>query len=573
MAEAMVEGMEGDAGALSGSGNAAKSFKKGFGSDLFEGLNNLNLIRQVGLMASVSASVGLGFAIVLWANGHDYRPLYSSMSSLESGEIIQILDDNDFVYKMDMKSGVLLVAEENILEARMKLAAAEITGEQATGFELLDQEQPMGTSQFMERTRYRRSLEGELAKTIISINSIKSARVHLAIPKQSVFVRDDRPPRASVFIDIYPGRPVKSGQIKAISNLVASSIPELMPKDVTIVDQKGNLLSVKDENQELLVANQHIAYTNKIEEELLDRIHVILEPVVGIGNFKAEISADVDFTQVEQTDETFNPDLPAVRSEETLEEYQGTNAAAGGVPGALTNQPPGIGRAPEQITGRQENTADPVGNRTVQSARNYELDRSISYTKFQTGNIKRLTVAVVVNDIQSVDAESGKIVYTPLDQNQIERMELLVRNVVGFSAIRGDRVNVINSRFIATDIESVEIPFYETGLFSSGLKYIGGFLLFAVIILGLVRPVFKSLVEGGRRTREQFEARELAELEGGDDLDSLSDDSVTLTGGESLLLPSPEEGYEQQLNAIKGLIAEDSGRVAQVIKKWISEGA
>lgn len=566
----------GGSGALMGDlpaadSHMARSFKKGFGSDLFEGFNNLNLIRQVSLMTSFSASVAIGFAIVLWMNGHEYRPLYSSMTTLESGEVIQILEDNDLLYKMDSKSGVLMVAAEDIHTARLKLAAAEITGDTATGFELLDQEQPIGTSQFMEQTRYRRSLEGELAKTISAINAIKSARVHLAIPKQSVFVRDARTPRASVFIDVYPGRPVKQAQIRAIANLVASSIPELMPKEVTIVDQKGNLLSVKEENPELLLADQHLEYTKKIEKELLDRIHVILEPVVGIGNFKAEISADVDFTQVEQTDEVYNPDLPAIRSEETLEEYQGRNGAATGVPGALTNQPPGTGRAPEQLGGGGADGTDAFGNRTIQTAKNYELDRTISYTRHQVGNIKRLTVAVVVNDIISKDPETGEKIYTAIEQEQIDRLALLVRNVIGFSAMRGDSVHVINSRFVSTEIEEVEVPFYETDIFMLSLKYGLGFLLILVIILGLLRPVYKSLVEGGRRTREEFEARELAELEGGDDMDTLSDDSVTLTGGESLLLPSPEEGYEQQLNAVKGLIAEDSGRVAQVVKKWIAE--
>ncbi len=538
-------------------------------SDLFEGFNNLNLIRQVSLMTSLAASVAIGFAVVLWSAGDEYRPLYSSLSNLESGEVIQILEDNEIKYKVDDKSGVLLVAADEIHQARIKLAAAEITGDKGTGFELLDQEQPIGTSQFMEQTRYRRGLEGELARTITSINAVKSARVHLAIPKQSVFVRDARKPRASVFVELYPGRPINQLQIKAIANLVASAIPELEPKEVTIVDQKGDLLTVKDENPQLLLAGQHLEYTKKIEDELLERIHAILEPVVGADNFKAEISADIDFTEVEQTDETYNPDLPAVRSEESLEEFQGKDGRAAGVPGALSNQPPNIGRAPETAgAGVAGQTAD--GNHTVQTAKNYELDRTISYTKHQIGNVKRLTVAVVVNDVVSAD-DKGEEVFTAWNDAELERLELLVRNVVGFSAMRGDSVNVINSRFVATDYVEEKIPFYETDWFKEYLKWTLGLIFLIILILGLARPIFKTLVSSGRNIREDQEARELAELEGDSDLDMLSEDSVTLTGGESLLLPSPEEGYEQQLNAIKGLIAEDSGRVAQVIKKWIAE--
>ncbi len=546
--------------------SSGQKTKKSRAGDLFEGFNNLNLIRQVSLMTSLAASVAIGFAVVLWSAGDEFKPLYTNLSSLESGEVIQILEDNNLDYKIDERTGVLLVAADDVYQARLKLAEAEVTGDKASGFELLDQEQPLGTSQFMEHTRYRRGLEGELSRTISAINAVKSARVHLAIPKQSVFVRDARKPRASVFVEVYPGRPIKQEQIKAIANLVASSIPELMPKEVTIVDQKGNLLTVKDENPELLLADQHLEYTKKIEEELLDRIHAILEPVVGIGNFKAEIAADIDFTQVEQTDEIYNPDLPAVRSEETLEEFQGSEADATGVPGALTNQPPSIGRTTETPGVNR----DPKNNHMIQSAKNYELDRTISYTKHQVGNIKRLTVAVVVNDIVSKN-EAGEETLTPWSAEELERLELLVRNVVGFSAMRGDSVNVINSTFIASDFDAEEIPFHQQAWFWDLVKIISGVIIVLALVLGLARPVFKSLVAGGRKIREDEEARELAELEGDGELDMLSEDSVTLTGGESLLLPSPEEGYEQQLNAVKGLIAEDSGRVAQVVKKWIAE--
>ena len=211
-------------------------------SDLVEGFNNLNLLRQAGLMVALAASVAIGFAVVLWTQGEDYRPLYAGLDRLDSSEVIEILEANHINFKVDTRSGALLVASSEIHDARIKLAEVGLPSDSSVGFELLDKEQPLGTSQFMETTRYRRGLEGELARTITSINSVRSSRVHLAIPKNSVFVRDARQPRASVFVELYPGRGIKPDQVRAISNLVASSIPELALKNVTIVDQKGNLL-------------------------------------------------------------------------------------------------------------------------------------------------------------------------------------------------------------------------------------------------------------------------------------------------------------------------------------------
>ncbi|MEC8429209.1 MAG: flagellar basal-body MS-ring/collar protein FliF, partial [Pseudomonadota bacterium] len=212
-------------------------------SDLVEGFNNLNILRQAGLMVGLAASVAIGFAVVLWTQGEDYRPLYGSLDRLDSAEVVGILEQYDIKFKVDGGTGALLVAADDVHKARLKLAEAGVPGENSVGFELLDKEQPLGTSQFMETARFRRGLEGELARTITSINTVRSARVHLAIPKRSVFVRDPRRPSASVFVELYPGRGIRPQQVKAIANLVASSIPELLLEDVTVVDQKGNLLS------------------------------------------------------------------------------------------------------------------------------------------------------------------------------------------------------------------------------------------------------------------------------------------------------------------------------------------
>ncbi len=543
-------------------------------SDLFEGFNSLNLIRQAGLMVGLAASVAIGFAVVLWTQGEDYRPLYGSLDRLDSAEVVEILETNEIPFKIDGASGAMLVAADDIHRARLKLAEVGLPGDKSVGFELLDQEQPLGTSQFMEGARFRRSLEGELARTITSINSVRSARVHLAIPTRSVFVRDPRRPTASVFVELFPGRVIKPEQVKAIANLVASSIPELLLENVTVVDQKGNLLSTGEETQEMVAANRQHQYTRKLENDIIQRINRILEPVVGGNNFKAEVSADVDFTEVEQAEEIYNPELAAVRSEQTLEEARTGNSAMAGIPGALSNQPPATGEVPEQVgeAGTVE-TRVPQNSRK-QATRNYELDRTVSYTKHQTGKVSRLSVAVVVDDRQRLDPQTGQEVREPWSESELDRLATLVRDAVGYSAVRGDSVNVLNSPFVEREEQVIEpIPFWQLPWFLQLAKQLAGLLIILALVVGLLRPVLKSLTRNGAKNREEERDRELAVLEssGLNNFEGLSDETVTLTGGEALALPSPEESYEQQLNAIKGLVAEDPGRVAQVIKRWVNE--
>lgn len=544
------------------------------GNNLIEGFNNLNLIRQAGLMVGLAASVAIGFAVVLWTQSEDYRPLYGSLDRLDSSEVAQILEHNEIEYKVDPSTSALLVAADQLHKARLKLAEAGIPGESSAGFELLDQEQPLGTSQFMEGARYQRSLEGELARTITSINSVRTTRVHLAIPKQSVFVRNARKPSASVFLELYPGRTLKPQQVKAIANLVASSIPELMLEDVTVVDQKGNLLSTGDEMLALAEAARQREYTREMESDLITRINSILNPIVGDGNYRAEVSADVDFTEIEQADEIYNPDIGAVRSEQTLDEQRIGSETIAGIPGALTNQPPGDAAAPEQAEPEGGSETAPPSNTRKQATRNFELDRTVSYTKHQIGQLKRLSVAVVLDDKTTLNAETGEVVRTPWTAEELERLTILVRDSIGFSAARGDSVNILNSPFTGVrEVENYEIPIWQQAWFQNLFKQVMGLLIIVALLLGLLRPVLKSLAASGLRVKQEEEAKELAALEasGLSGFDGLSDEAVTLSGGDALALPSPEESYEQQLNAIRGMIAEDAGRVALVIKGWINE--
>jgi flagellar M-ring protein FliF len=553
-------------------------------SKVLEGLSSLNLFRQIGLLIGLAASVAIGVAVVLWSREGDYRPLYGSLERIDSSAVFDVLDSNQIKYRIDSGTGALLVEADKIHMARLKLADAGIPGQKTMGFELLDREQPLGTSQFMEGARYRRSLEGELARTIASITNVRGARVHLAIPKESVFVRDVRPASASVFVELFPGAALAPAQVKSIVNLVASSIPQLQAENVTVVDQKGNLLSqMVLEDPELAQANRQLEYTHRIERRLLERVNSILEPLLGSDRFRAEIAVDVDFTAIEQADEIFNPDLPALRSEQRLAESRG-ETLAGGVPGALSNQPPADGVAPEQAAPQGTGpTAAPAagapaaasGRSREQYVRNFELDRTLSYTRHQVGKLRRLTVAVAVDNRMVPGPDGGEPVSTPWTAEELERMAILVRNAVGFDPARGDIVNVVNSAFVApavqADAAAIEtVPWWRQQWLLDLARQGAGLLVVLILVFAVLRPVMRSLSQVSREPNPAG-AGELGVL-GPSDLgfDVGGDEKVTLSGGDSLMLPGPGDAYEQQITAIKGMIAEDPGRVAQVVKKWVA---
>ncbi|EIK53939.1 flagellar MS-ring protein [Stutzerimonas stutzeri TS44] len=579
---------------------AVEAKKPLLGLSFLENLSEMSMLRQIGLLVGLAASVAIGFAVVLWSQQPDYRPLLGSLAGMDANQVMETLAAADIAYTVEPNSGALLVKADDLARARLKLAGAGIApADSNIGFEILDKEQGLGTSQFMEATRYRRGLEGELARTVSSLNNVKGARVHLAIPKSSVFVRDERKPSASVLVELYPGRSLEPSQVMAIINLVATSVPELSKSQITVVDQKGNLLSDQQELSELTMAGKQFDYSRRMEGLYTQRVHNILQPVLGSGRYKAEVSADVDFSAVESTSETFNPDQPALRSEQSVNEQRQSSLPPQGVPGALSNQPPGPASAPEQA--RQQAAAagavapgqplldangqqimDPAtgqpmlapypSDKREQATRNYELDRSISYTKLQQGRLRRLSVAVVVDD-QVMTNAAGEVTRTPWTADDLARFTRLVQDAVGFDASRGDSVSVINTAFVADSFDDavVDIPFYSQPWFWDVVKQVLGVLFILVLVFGVLRPVLNNLTHAGKGKELQNIGDgdvELGDMDGVDG--ALANDRVSLSGPQNILLPSPSEGYEAQLNAIKNLVAEDPGRVAQVVKEWIN---
>lgn len=556
-----------------GAGMLKKSFP---GLSFLDNLSEMTMLRQIGLLVGLAASVAIGFAVVLWSQQPDYKPLYGSLNGVDANRVVEALTAADIPYKVEPNSGALLVKADDLGRARMKVASAGVAPtDNNVGFEILDKEQALGTSQFMEATNYRRGLEGELARTVSSLNNVKAARVHLAIPKSSVFVRDDRKPSASVLVELYPGRSLEPSQVMAIVNLVATSVPELDKSQVTVVDQKGNLLSDQQELSELTMAGKQFDFTRRMEGLLTQRVHNILQPVLGNGRYKAEVSADVDFSAVESTSEMYNPDQPALRSEQRNNEERQNSSGPQGVPGALSNQPLKDANGQTIIdpkTGKPELAPYPTDKRD-QTTRNYELDRSISYTKQQQGRLRRLSVAVVLDDQMKVDAKTGEVSHQPWSADELARFTRLVQDSVGYDASRGDSVSVINAPFAPAQAEEIDsIPFYSQPWFWDIVKQVLGVLFILVLVFGVLRPVLSNITGGGKGKslaggggRDGDLALGESGLEG-----SLADDRVSIGGPSSILLPSPTEGYDAQLNAIKNLVAQDPGRVAQVVKEWIN---
>jgi flagellar M-ring protein FliF len=421
-------------------------------------------------------------------------------------------------------------------------------------------------SQFMEGARYQHALETELARTIANLQAIEGARVHLALPRQSAFVRDRRPPSASVFLQMKPGRRLESEQVTAIVNLVASSIPELEAEQVTVVDQQGRLLSAPEGDDELAAREKQLEIARGMEERYTQRVEQLLAPLVGPGRVRAQVVADVEMSTTEEAREQYRPESQIVRSEQLAEETSRNGAGPQGVPGALTNQPPtpGVALPPGVAANAQPAPTEaqaaaaavsPPDNTSKQATRNYEIDRTVAYTRQPAGRLKRLTVAVLVDNLR-VTGEDGAVTETPLTPEQLENMTRLVKDAVGFDAARGDSVNVVNASFRGEvkpeDIPADEIPLWERPLVRDLAKLLAGLIVLLVLVLSVVRPLVRGLL-GPPRPQQQSK----------------------LAGPEPVALPASQSGvpaaldYEGQIAQARTLVTQDPARVAQVVKTWV----
>jgi flagellar M-ring protein FliF len=528
-------------------------------------------LRQVGLLVGVAAAVAAAIWLVLWSQGQNYTVLYGQLSERESGQVMDALTAAGIEFKLN-PSGAVSVPESKVQEARIRLASQGLPQSDAMGIEMIQKESTLGSSSMMESARYQSVLETELARTIVKVQGVESARVHLALPKPSVFLRDARKATASVLLQLYPGRRLEPGQVAAIVHLVASSVPELAATDVTLVDQTGTLLNSPDENAEQAASTRQFAYTRKLEESYQQRIIDLLEPIVGPGRVHATVTADMDFTVTEETRENYDPQKTAVRSEQTSTEQRRGGDGTEGIPGALSNEPPGTSGAPSLAAstpaaaagtaGAAQSTAAAGGpsSSSQRSTRNFEVDRTLSYVKQPVGVLKRLNVGVVLDDWQKVDAD-GKVTTSAMSDADIKRFSQLVRESIGIKDDRGDQLNVLNQAF-KTGVPPGPVdgpPLWETPWITQLAKQIVGAALVLVVAFLVLRPLMKSLTKSVPRLRAGA---------GGDAGDPDGDRvSISGQGGKAIkLAPS----FEQQIAAARTLVGQDPRRAAQVVKDWVS---
>ncbi|VAW96691.1 Flagellar M-ring protein FliF [hydrothermal vent metagenome] len=534
----------------------------------FSGLSGLDALRQIGLMIGLAASVAIGVSVVLWSWTPNYGVLYGALAEQDVGTVLDALRQSGIDAKLDETSGAVLVPAADIHSARIKLAAMGLPKGVSAGFEALDKKNTFGVSQFMEKARYQRALEIELARTVQSLRSVQSARVHLAVPRQSVFVRNRQKARASVVVDLYPGRVLEKGQVTAIVHMVSSSVPNLETAQVTVVDQKGNLLTQGDMDKRLALSNSQFEYTRRLEKSYIERIEGILGPLLDSNALRAQVTADLDFTASEQTQEIYNPDSAVLRSNQTTEESS-NGVADGGIPGALTNQPPGLAQAPEILPPGDAGATAPASptHSRRREIRNFELDKTISHTRYAMGSLRRLSVAVVVDDRVSLD-EAGQVTRQQRSPEELERMTELVKKAVGFNTERGDSVNVINSAFTlpAEPAPLPEVPIWEQAWAQDLVKKGIGGLLVLLLVFGVLKPVMKSLA--APQTQELVVAN--GEEKG--DAEGMTEDTVSLSQeAVQPALGGPPGSYEQNLATANAAIEQDPKLVAQVVKNWVKQ--
>jgi flagellar M-ring protein FliF len=544
-----------------------------------DNLNKLTQRQKIAGAVALAVAVALVVGMWLWSKQPDYAVLFSNLAEKDGGQIVAALQQQNVPYKVEAGGATILVPSDRANELRLLLASQGLPKGGMVGFELMDT-QKFGMSQFNEQVNYQRALEGELGRTILSLAAVDGARVHLAIPKQTAFLRDEQKPTASVVVSLRPGRRLEPAQVAGILHLVSSSVPNLASDQVSIIDQNGNLLTQKRDGRSPGLDPTQLEYVDEVESGYIKRIQTILEPLLGRDNFRAQVTADVDFDATEQTSEIYKPNPSpntAIRSQQTAEN-QTNQPPAGGVPGALSNQPPAPATAPLTTpplpgqAGAAGQSAPVVLNSARNATTNYELDKTVQHVKRSLGAVKRLSVAVVLNYKTEKDAK-GNVQATPLSDAEMKKITDLVREAVGYTETRGDTINLASAAFAeAAKVEDPAVPIWKDpeylGYGREALRYIIMLAALMFVYFGVVRPLMRAaLPKPAEPDLTEDGAEDIVEEaaeEGEPNLDDVPP--------EVLEAELQKMSFDRKVERAREIVTKDPRIVAQMVKEWMGGG-
>ncbi|VAW72081.1 Flagellar M-ring protein FliF [hydrothermal vent metagenome] len=531
-------------------------------AETIQGFGHLPALRQLGLMIALAGSVALGVAVVLWSQSPNYSLLYGNLDGKNAGQVLESLQKIGVQYKLDGKSGAILVSSKDVHKARIHLAKEGLPKGTGRGLEFLSEEESFKTSKFTQYRRYIHAQEIELARSISTIASVASARVHLAVPERSAFIgRTQSKPKATVIVRLYGGRNLAYGQVKAIVHMVASSIPGLSDTSVSVIDQNGRLLTRGGKGGNFAMSDSQFDYKNRIETQYMRKITELISPIVGEGRIRAKVEAELVLTRVDQTRESYNPDYPAVSSETIIKSKSKGGSGPGGVPGSLTNQPPKTGTTIAKNKGSALKSS--TGRSSSRITRNYRNDKTISHIRTAAGKVKRLSIAVLIDDKRSVD-EEGAVIKTPLTKKELEQFTALIKQATGFNVKRGDTIKVSNVTFYSPPVPKAipPIPLLEQAWVWTVAKQAVGIFVVLILFFAVLKPVMRSLAEKGIEMDNIKASQQTLEIQA---------TQQGADGDQQNALPNPEGSrYDEQLTIAKNMVGQDPGRVAQVVKNWVS---
>ncbi|PMH32926.1 flagellar M-ring protein FliF [Vibrio lentus] len=534
-------------------------------------VGDLDLLRQVVLVLSISICVALIVMLFFWVKEPEMRPL----GAYETEELIPVLDYLDLQkIEYSLEGNTISVPASEYNSLKLNMVRAGLNQERNAGDDILMQDMGFGVSQRLEQERLKLSRERQLAKAIEQMKQVRKAQVLLALPKQSVFVRHNQEASASVFLTVKTGANLKQQEVDSVVDMVASAVPGMKTSRITVTDQHGRLLSSGSQDPMSTARRKEHELERNQEQALREKIDSILIPILGFGNYTAQVDIQLDFSAVEQTRKRFDPNTPATRSEYTLEDYNNGNTVAG-IPGALSNQPPADASIPQDIAQMKDGSLTGQGSVHKEATRNFELDTTISHERKQSGTVNRQTVSVAIKDRQSLNPDTGEVVHTPIPASEINAIRQVLIGTVGFDETRGDLLNVLSMQFApqVTDIVA-DVPIWEHPNFNDWIRWFASALVIIVVVLVLVRPAMKKLLNPAADNDDQ--------MYGPDGMPIGADGETSLIGGDieggelfefgsSIDLPNLHKD-EDVLKAVRALVANEPELAAQVVKNWMADG-